>query len=200
MTITGALILGVFATIWWVVGLQFAGHSPALVYPLPLAVAATLGWLALRLARQQRVAPGPVGDSAEQARRDRLVRWASAAEGVAIFVVAGIVLPTIGHREATASAIALIVGAHFVPLARGLPAPAYYVTAAALTGLGIAGFGVADVGARITLVSAGAASVLWLTAAWSLRRASGGGASGRRASAAERSAVATAPAPRSLVD
>lgn len=173
MTATGALIMGLFATVWWVVGLRSAGHGPALVYALPLVVAAALGGAAWRLARRERVTPGAAGEVAEQARRDRLVGWASALEGLAIFVVAGVVLPSIGHREATAPAVALIVGAHFVPLARGLPAPAYYATSAALIGLGLVGFGIADAGARTTLVSAGAALVLWLTAAAVLRRVAG---------------------------
>jgi hypothetical protein len=173
VTITGALIMGLFATVWWIVGLRAAGHGPALVYPLPLVVALTLGCVAWRLTRGERATPGVDGDAAEQARRDRLVVWASAAEGLAIFLVAAVLLPSTGHRDATSPAIALIVGAHFVPLARGLPAAAYYVTAAALIGLGLVGFGIANVGVRITLVSAAAAVVLWLTAAAALQRAHG---------------------------
>lgn len=193
MTITGALIMGLWATVWWVVGLRVAGHSPALVYPLPLVLAATLGGTAWRLARRERAAPGAAVDAAEQARRDRLVAWASAAEGIAIFLVAAIVLPNTGHRDATVSAIALIVGAHFVPLARGLNAPAYYVTAAAMIGLGLVGFGVANLGVRITLVSAGAAVILWLTAAWVLRHVGGGRTSGLSSPAANEALHLTKP-------
>jgi hypothetical protein len=170
MTIPGALIMGLFATVWWVVGLKSAGHGAVLVYALPVVVTAGLGGIAWRLARRERAAPRAADAPAERTRRDRLVGWASAAEGLVIFLVAGIVLPSTGHRDATASAVALIVGAHFIPLARGLPAPAYYLTAAALIGLGLVGFGVADVGARVTLISAGAALVLWLTAVAVLHR------------------------------
>ena len=173
MTITGALIMALFATVWWVVGLRAAGHGPAVVYPLPVLLAAARAGVAWRVGRHKDAAPLVPIDAAEQARRDRLVAWASAAEGLALFLVAGIVLPSTGHRDATAPMIAVIVGAHFVPLARGLPAPAYYVTAAALTGLGLVGFGVAGLSARVTLVTAGAAVVLWLTAVavlWSVGR------------------------------
>ena len=168
---TPTAILVFFATVWWVVGLSSAGHPPELVYPLPLLVAAAVGLAAWRRTRLDRSAPQVAADAVDQARRNRLVAWASGAEGLALFVVAGVVLPSTGHRDATVSAIALIVGAHFVPLARGLPAPTYYVTAVALVALGLAGFGISDVNARITTVSAGAAIVLWLTAATVLRRA-----------------------------
>lgn len=139
--------MGFFATVWWVAGLRLTGHGPAVVYLLPFIVAAALGSIAWRLARRKSAGPAATTDVAEQARRDRLVAWASTAEGFTIFLVAGVVLPSVGHREATAPMISLIVGAHFVPLARGLPAPAYYLTAA-LAGLGIVGFGIADTNAR----------------------------------------------------
>lgn len=176
MTIAGALILGFFATLWWVVGLRITGHGPALVYLPPFVAALPLVGVAWRLAHLDRAARSSSdGDTAEGARRDRLVMWASAVEGVAIFLIAGVVLPSTGHREATVSAIALIVAAHFIPLARGLPAPAYYVSAAALGCLGLLGFGIADLTVRITVVSAGAAIVLWLTAARVLHRVPGPG-------------------------
>jgi hypothetical protein len=170
MTATGALIMGTFATIWWIVGLRAAGHGALLVYVLPLVVALTLAMVAFRLARRAPPSLGPGDDANERARRDRLVAWASAVEGVAIFLVAGVVLPSTGHRDATAPSIALIVGAHFIPLARGLPARTYYVTAATLIALGLIGFGIADAPMRITVVSAGAAAVLWVTAAAALQR------------------------------
>jgi hypothetical protein len=176
--------MALFATVWWVVGLRIAGHGPALVYPLPLLVGAALGGVARRLARRDGAATPASIDAAGQARRGRLVAWASAAEGLAIFLVAGIVLPKTGHQDATAPMIALIVGLHFVPLAHGLPVPAYYVSAAVLTGVGIVGFGIADLNARITFVSAGAAIVLWLSAAAVLRGAGGPRRSGTRSPAA----------------
>jgi hypothetical protein len=170
VAVTGALIMGFFATVWWVVGLRAAGHGPALVYPLPLVVAVALGGVAWRRAHRERAAPRAASDATDRTRRGRLVAWASAAEGLAI-LVAAIVLANTGHRDATVPAVVLIVGAHCLPLARGLPEPTLYATAAALAGLGLAGFGVAEPSARVTLVSAGAAVVLWLTAVAALRRA-----------------------------
>jgi hypothetical protein len=171
MPVTGALILAFFATVWWIVGLRAAGHGPALLYIVPIVAAAVLGGVYWGVTHRRGAAGGAV-DSAEEARRRRLVRWASAAEGVGIFVAAN-VLVNIGHRDAIAPTIALIVGAHFVPLARGLPAPAYYLTAGALVGLGVIGLTIGDLPTRLTLVSAGAAGVLWLTALSALFRGRG---------------------------
>jgi hypothetical protein len=60
--------------------------------------------------------------------------------------------------------IALIVGAHFVPLARGFPARVYYVTALALSIVGVIGLFIDAIPIRITAVSAGSSAILWLTA------------------------------------
>jgi hypothetical protein len=175
MSVTGALIMAFFATVWWIVGLRAAGHGPALLYLVPIVVAASLGSVFWGLTRRRGASPG-AADSAEEARRGRLVGWASAAEGVAIFIAANVLVNT-GHRDAVAPAVALIVGAHFVPLARGLPAPAYYLTAGALVALGVVGLMIGDVSTRLTLVSAGAAGVLWLTSLSALARARGDGIS-----------------------
>lgn len=178
MSVTGALILAFFATVWWVVGLRAAGHGPALVYLVPVAAAAALGGVFWRL-RQRRGAGRSAVDPAEEARRGRLVGWASAAEGIVIFIAAN-VLGNTGHHDAIAPMVAIVVGAHFVPLARGLPAPAYYLTAVALVGLGVAALMVGDLSTRLTVVSAGAAGVLWLTALSALLRARGGAMSPSR--------------------
>ena len=164
MTPTGAVILGMFAVIWWIAGMLTAGHSAAVVWVVPVIASVMLGAAVTRL----RGATGP-GDEVDEKRRNRLVMLWSAAEGVAIFIAIN-VLVNVGHRDAFVPVVALIVGAHFIPLARGLPAPAYYVTAAALVALGLLGLAMPGRAERITLVSAGAAVVLWITAAIVLRR------------------------------
>jgi hypothetical protein len=169
MSVTGALILAFFATVWWIVGLRAAGHAPALLYPVPIVVAVALANVLWYVRRPRGAVPDAV-DEAKEERRGRLVGWASAAEGIAIFVAANVLVNT-GHRDALAPAIALIVGAHFVPLARGLPAPTYYATALALAGLGAGSLTITDPATRLTVVSAGAAGVLWLTAVSALHRA-----------------------------
>jgi hypothetical protein len=167
MTRTGALIMATFATVWWIVGMRAAGHVATLIYSVPLVVALMLGAIAWRHEQSGGHASFDMPKDEAQ-RRDRVVMWASAVEGVALFIVAGVVRPSIKRTDATASAVALIVGAHFLPLARWLPAPVYYLTAAVLVALGLAGFFIGDVNTRLTTVSSGAAIVLWLTAASAL--------------------------------
>lgn len=164
MTATGAVILGIFAVVWWIAGMRTAGHGPPVVWLIPI-----LASLALAAAVRRVRGATPAVDDADEARRNRLVMIWSAAEGVAIFIAIN-VLVNVGHRDAFVPVVALIVGAHFIPLARGLPAPAYYVTAAALIALGLVGLAMPGRAERITLVSAGAAVVLWITAAIVLRR------------------------------
>jgi len=164
VTATGAVILGIFAVVWWIVGMRTAGHSAAVVWVVPVIASVMLGAAVTRL----RGASGPV-DDVDEKRRNRLVMMWSAAEGVAI-VIAINVLVSVGHRDAFVPVVALIVGSHFIPLARGLPAPTYYVTAAALIAVGLVGFSMPALTARITLVSAAAAVILWITAGVVLRR------------------------------
>jgi hypothetical protein len=106
----------------------------------------------------------------EHARRDRLVGIASGGEGLAIFL-AMIVLGNLGLSDYAAPVIAIIVGLHFVPLARWLPAHLYYGTGALLIVLGVYGFAIRPPDRRLLIVSVGAACILWLTCIIVLGRA-----------------------------
>lgn len=159
MSPAGALIMSVFAAVWCVVGMRASGTGWLGAILPALGITGALVLVALRLGRNA----SPLSE-AEQSRQGRLVGWASAAEGVAILIAANVLANT-GHRALTASAVAIIVGLHFVPLARGLPAPSYYATAALLVGIGIAGALAADPTRHVRDVSIGAAVVLWATAA-----------------------------------
>jgi hypothetical protein len=155
VTRTGAVIMAFFATVWWVVGLRIAGQPLALIIGVPLLVIVVLG-VAARGGGQSAMS------RAEHDRRGRLVGVASAVEGIAIFVVAN-VLGNTGKASYDAPAIAIIVGLHFLPLAWGLPAGAYYATAAALVAIGGIGIALPDATQRLLVVSVGAAGILWLT-------------------------------------
>lgn len=98
----------------------------------------------------------------ERRHRGRIVGIASAVEGVAI-IAAVAVLGKLGRRDLIAPAAAIIVGLHFLPLARWLPAPIYYLTGALLVAVGMAGAVVQDLPARILTVCIGAAAVLWFS-------------------------------------
>ena len=157
MSSTGAIIMGVFAAIWWLVGVRASGHGSLLIYSIPLVVTGLIVIVSLRSNdRSAQVSPE------ERARRGRLVGIASGAEGLAIFVAAN-VMGNIGRSDYTGPVIAIIVGLHFLPLARLLPAGLYYGTSALLIVLGVCGFLIRRPEQRLLIVSVGAACVLWLT-------------------------------------
>lgn len=157
MSNVGAVIMGVFAAIWWLVGVRASGHASPLAYGIPLLVTGLIIVAALRgRHRFEQVSPE------EHARRGRVVGIASGGEGLAILLAVN-VLANFGLSDYAAPVIAIIVGLHFVPLARWLPAHLYYGTAALLVVLGICGFAIRPPEQRLLIVSVGAACVLWLT-------------------------------------
>jgi hypothetical protein len=165
MSNIGAIIMGMFAAIWWLVGVGASGHASPLTYGIPLLVTGLIVVAALRgRHRFEQVSPE------EHARRDRLVGIASGVEGLAILLAVN-VLGNIGLSDYAAPVIAIIVGLHFVPLAHWLPAHLYYCTGALLIVLGICGFAIRRPDQRLLIVSVGAACVLWLTCVIILGRA-----------------------------
>jgi hypothetical protein len=160
MSATGAVILSCFAAVWWLAGTIVTGSGSAPMIAAPLLVTAGISALAWRLGAF-RVAEE--ASPLEQKRRGRWVGIASAAEGIAIFVAVNVLI-NLGRRDLTAPAVAAIVGLHFLPLAKGLPAPRYYVTAASLLALAAAGGFAPDPGSDALAVCLAAAAILWLTA------------------------------------
>ena len=157
MSSTGAIIMTVFGAIWWMIGAHASRRGSAPLYVLGLLIAAALTFAAMRSAN-------PATTPEEESRRGRLVGIASAIEGVLILIAVN-VLRNIGKAGFVAPAVAVIVGLHFVPLARWLPASLYYGTALLLIVVGGVGYTVPDDHGRLLLVSFASAAVLWLTAA-----------------------------------
>jgi hypothetical protein len=165
MSNIAAIIMGVFAAIWWLVGVRASGYASPLTYGIPLLVTSLIAVAALRgRNRFDQVSPE------EHARRGRLVGIASGVEGLAILLAVN-VLANLGLSDYAAPVIAIIVGLHFVPLAQWLPAHLYYGTGALLIVLGVCGFAIRPPDQRLLIVSVGAACVLWLTCVIVLGRA-----------------------------
>jgi hypothetical protein len=153
----GIVILCLFSAVWAGWSLS-ALHAPPLVY-------VAIGLLSLTPVLLVGIRRSPQS-SVERGRRTwRLVGLASAFEAAMIFFGAPM-LARAGRSDLIVCLVSGVVGLHFLPLARWMPAPKYYVTGLAL--LVVAGFGVAvPTALRILLVGGGAATILWLTA-WSI--------------------------------
>lgn len=160
----GLLVLTIFAAAWASAGLLFSGRTPGLIL-VPIAVSLTLlgfGWRRLGSARSAGTHVG------------KLVGLWSAVEGVAIFVAAS-VLANLHRSDLMFPAVAIIVGLHFLPLARGLPRTSYYATGAALVMTGLIALLLAAA-QRPIVVGLCAALILWATAVqliWHTRRSAG---------------------------
>jgi hypothetical protein len=151
----GAVVMSVFGAVWCLAGLHAHENTPVWTYSIPIAVTVAIVLVAAR------VLPKRLPPSAEAARRaGRVLGISSAVEGVAMFVAAN-VLSVFGASAYLASTFAVIVGLHFLPIAKWAPFPPYWVTGGALTLLGLGSVAVAEAPVRSLLVGIGAAVILW---------------------------------------
>lgn len=155
----GMVILAVFAAAWASLALLLSGGAAPLLL-LPILVSAALlasGWRASGLVPPR----GPhVG---------RLVGLWSALEGVGI-LIAGYALQRLHRDDLILSATVIIIGLHFFPLARGIPARIYHGTGAALVALGFGALLLPRAQQPIA-VCLGAALILWATMLVAMRDA-----------------------------
>lgn len=153
---SGYWVVAIFATGWASAGLLAAGYPAAMILLPALISGAILVW-AYSL-------PSTGGELGAHTRK-LLARW-SVVEGLAI-VLAVNLLHRAHQQGATFSVVAAIVGFHFIPLARRIPMPLYYVTAAGLVLAGAVGMLVPGE-ERPVFIGLAAASVLWATAIYRL--------------------------------
>ncbi len=164
MNRSGAIIvMSAFAAIWWMIGAAQFGRGPLVTYAAGIVISGLL--VALDWWRGGRAAAHK-----EQERRGRIIAIASALEGASI-LAAVIALAHRGRSDLIAPAVVIIVGLHFLPIARYLPASIYYLTAVLLVAVGLAGAAVQDLRGRVLTVCIGAAAVLWLSCGVVLVRA-----------------------------
>ena len=158
------MILCGFAAIWGIFALGYAA-APKVALVLPVAISLAIGWMVTRriaATGASRANPGHAG---------RVVMWASIGQGVAI-IVAAIILQNLDRGDLIVTAMAAIVGAHFLPLARYIPAPGYYATGAAMIAVAAVGLAFAPP-LRGLVTCGGSALVLWATTLSFLRARSG---------------------------
>ena len=118
----GSIIMSFFAVIWWLAGTLNSSWSPIILFGIPAAVLVFLFIIG------KKGSNFPFERSEEEGRRiGRLVGITSGVEGILIFLAVNI-LDNIGKSELLAAVVAIIVGLHFFPLARWIPAKLYYYT------------------------------------------------------------------------
>ena len=155
----GIWVLNIFAALWFVVGAVGAGLPWGMLAVPAVISGALIGW-GLRTTGAEPPRNPNVG---------RLVGIWSAVEGVAIFIAANVCM-NIGAHDAVVPAIAIIVGLHFLPLARGIPLPLYYATGAALAAVGLAAL-LLPGPERMGVTGLGAAAILWVSCVLLIRQA-----------------------------
>ena len=152
----GLWVLCFFAAVWAVAGVLVDGAPTWWIGP-PIVLSGAILIFALRRAGSPQESAPHVG---------RLIGTWSAIEGIAMFLAAN-VLVNLHLRQAIMPVLAIIVGVHFLPLARGIPARLYYATGAALIVIGIVAL-IAPPWHLPLLVGGAAAAILWASAAASV--------------------------------
>ncbi|MEW9573678.1 hypothetical protein ABQJ54_18140 [Rhodanobacter sp. Si-c] len=169
--LVGASIMAVGGTAWIVVALIYWQNTPAWALPTAIVVGvALLGVCIARFLATRRIRSvrSPTAAAADK-RSHRRFLVVFAAEIVGIIVSAN-VLAYLGYPLWIPVAVALIVGAHFLPLARVFAAPIYYGTGT-VSVLGVLGcLLIHDVAVRLLGVGLTMAVVLWITSSLVLWR------------------------------
>jgi len=124
----GIWVLTIMAAIWGVAAVR-VGQAPAWLVIGPVAISVAL----LFWARRQ---PIGTGNPVEGDHVGHVVGIATAIEGVAIFLAANVLI-NLHQPTLVMPAIAIIVGLHFIPLARWIPVPLYYRTGGGLIVAGL---------------------------------------------------------------
>jgi uncharacterized membrane protein (UPF0136 family) len=118
---------------------------------------------------EQQSGPATPEQKREESRMGRIFGLVFAAEGVLILVAAN-VLRYLHLDHCIPSAIALIVGLHFLPLARLYRRPEYTVVGWVMSALAVASLALPSP-VRESTVGLGMATLLWVTCALILRKA-----------------------------
>jgi hypothetical protein len=163
----GVTICAVFGLGWFIGGAGVLGDGPPYWIGLALAAAVSVALIA---------AIRPVASSRERERelpkdwQRRYGLWIGFE--VVLIVAAILVLRALDLGEFLPGTIAVIVGAHFIPLAKAFDEPAYRWTGYAMIAAGAAG--VAAGAGGVVLAGAvagfGSAAALWATGAMVLKR------------------------------
>jgi hypothetical protein len=158
----GALIMGFFGALFAALTLSWQLGWTGLAPFLPFLLFAAIALAAVVVIRRPGVGVAPTKQA------ERVIMWSSIGEGIGLFLAANLVI-NLGHRELLLPSMALVVGAHFLPMAYAIPFRPYY-------GLGIALLAAAALGFTLDAPTNGivagfaAAAALWVAALLAVRR------------------------------
>lgn len=168
----GAMFFAVFGGVWLLVGCQLADWHGWLSVAVVLTIALIMVLTAVSVVRKRRDAMRAFRQTAEGRRMRRQFRAINVVQWV--LVISAVYLLYRFKLDAwTAPAIMLIVGLHFLPLARVFRQPAHYLTGVILVVTALVypilspGGPVSPIGCLI------AGIILWLGALWALRPSPG---------------------------
>ena len=163
VTPSSAIIFSGFGGLWVVFAILSQHSSEPILCLVPIGIAGLLIRRSISVAQTRRqLAPE------ERRRRKKIVVFATAFEGVAIFLGANI-LGNMAIADQYLPLLALIVGLHFLPFARYIPDWRYYPISMALISIGIAGAFVPSPDVRAWFVGLSSAIVLWTASIVALR-------------------------------
>lgn len=163
-TSIGATIFGGFGAAWLTLGMSSAGVPLSVALAVVLPVFALIAFLGA-VARRRLPTPGAV-ETPEKKQKMRAFNMVNIAQWLAIFGVINLLRNF--HLDAwIVPSIVLIVGAHFIPLARIFRAPQHLKTGIAMI-LCAAVAAVLPVSVRDTVECMGAGLILWISAAGAL--------------------------------
>jgi hypothetical protein len=162
----GALIMGFFGCVWLLWGLAAMNVRTPFIIGATIAFAASLWIPAVVLLRSGSRATkdaGPITpeEEREQSRMGRILGLVFAAEGGLIFLAIN-VLNSLHLGEYAISAIAAIVGLHFLPLARLFRRPMYYVVGSIMMAAALASAALPS-SFRISVLANAMAVIVWVT-------------------------------------
>jgi hypothetical protein len=163
-SIAGAAILTLFGAVWCLLALALWPAHPAWSIPAgSLAATVLLVLCAARLWALRKIPSIDDPVAAAKGKRDGILFGIIFGAEGALIGLCSTVLARIGQGIWIPIAVAVIVGLHFIPLARVFDVPLYYWTGA-LCVLGVLGCSlIRDAGARVLCAALTMSAVLWLT-------------------------------------
>ena len=158
----GAIIMSFFGAVFAALTMHWQLSISGVALATPFIIFAAVGLAAAQVLRLpgQGIAPSE--------RAGRAIMWSSIAEGVGLFLAANIVM-NLHHPELLLPAMALVVGLHFVPIARAASFRPFYILGAALIVSAVAGF-ILGAPTGGTVAGLMAALGLWIAATLAVRR------------------------------